>query len=223
MTDRVRAIYDEIAPQWDARQGLVERTLMGEGMRRALAMELRGSVLEIGTGTGATLPFAIENPAITSFTGSDLSSGMLSQARAKWAALASARPDGQMPFPATFTELDATALPFPDAAFDSVTASLMLCTVPDPAQTLREMGRVCTPNGRIILLEHVRAPNPLLAGLQKVLSPLQERMLGCHLDRPTDRLVRDLGYRIEREETRFFHVFHLIVARPHPPAKGTTT
>ncbi|MGB3330345.1 MAG: methyltransferase domain-containing protein [Thermomicrobiales bacterium] len=217
MTDRVQHIYNDIAPQWDARQGLVERKLMGEGMRRALAQELRGRVLELGTGTGATLPFAIENPAITAFTGTDLSSGMLAQARAKWAALTQTHP---APFAATFTELEATRLPFPDASFDTVTASLMLCTVPDPAQTLREMASVCTPDGHIVLLEHVRAPNPLLAGMQKMLTPVQERMLGCHLDRPTDRIVRDLGFRVEREETRFFRVFHLIVARP--PAEGAS-
>ena len=213
MSERVQAIYDEIAPQWDARQGLVERKLMGEGMRRDLAMALRGRVLEIGTGTGATLPFAVENPAIGAFTGTDLSAGMLAQARAKWAALTA---DGA-PFPADFAEVDASRLPYADAAFDTVTASLMLCTVPDPTATLREMARVCTPEGRIVLLEHVRAPNIVLAGMQKVLTPLQERMLGCHLDRPTDRLVRELGFGMEREETRFFGVFHLIVARPPAP------
>lgn len=224
MTDRVqaiKAIYDDVAPQWDTRQGLVERKLTGEGMRRALAMALRGNVLELGTGTGATLPFAIENAGITSFTGTDLSTGMLAQARQKWDAL-TAGTQGSAPFPATFTTMDATQLAFPDGTFDTVTTSLMLCTVPDPAQTLREMARVCTPDGRIVLLEHVRAPNPLLAGVQKLLTPMQERMLGCHLDRQTEDLVRDLGFRIEHTESRFFRIFRLIVARPPGPPKGTS-
>lgn len=214
MTDRVQAIYNDIAPQWDARQGLVERRLMGEQMRRDLARELRGRVLELGTGTGATLPFAVENTAITAFTGTDLAPAMLDQARAKWNAI----PDARKPFAATFMAMDATRLAdrFPAASFDTVTTSLMLCTVPDPARVLQEMARVCSPDGRIVLLEHVRAPNILIAGMQRLLTPLQERMLGCHLDRPTDRIVRDLGFRIEREETRFFRVFHLIVAQPQP-------
>ncbi|MGC4107457.1 MAG: hypothetical protein QM753_14130, partial [Thermomicrobiales bacterium] len=55
---------------------------------------------------------------------------------------------------------------------------------------------------------------PILAGMAKLVSPLQERMLGCHLDRPTDRLVRELGFHVEREEMRFLGVFHLIVAQP---------
>jgi ubiquinone/menaquinone biosynthesis C-methylase UbiE len=86
--------------------------------------------------------------------------------------------------------------------------------VPDAEQALREMARVCKPDGTVVLLEHVRARNPLLLGMQRALAPLQVRILGCHLDRPTDRLVQELGFRVEFERTRFFRIFHLIVARP---------
>lgn len=203
---RVAAIYDEIAPTWDQRQGLVERVLMGKAMRASLASHLAGDVLEIGSGTGATLPFLDQRESrITSLTGTDLSQGMLAEARQTVRAL------GQ---PVALVRMDAGALAFADATFDTVTTSLMLCTVPDPARALREMMRVLKPGGKIVLLEHVRARNPLIALSQRILTPLQERMLGCHLDRRTDRLVRELGFRIEREETRFFGVFHLIVARP---------
>lgn len=207
--DRVRAIYDRIAPTWDRRQGLVERVLMGQHMRASLASELRGDVLEAGTGTGPTLGLLADNTKITSFTGVDLSNGMLDVARdvARGAL-----------FPVELRRMDGGRLDFPDATFDTVTTSLMLCTVPDPDLTLREMARVCKPGGRIVLLEHVRARNPLLIAMQMALTPLQERMLGCHLDRPTDRLVHDLGFRVERESTRFFGVFRLIVARP--PSEG---
>jgi len=206
--DRVAAIYDEIAPTWDARQGLVERVLMGDAMRHALADALRGDVLEIGTGTGTTfrhLEHMKNGGTITSVTGTDLSRGMLREARAPAAAL---------DVPVSLLRMDAGALAFADGTFDTVTTSLMLCTVPDPARALREMARVCRMDGRIVLLEHVRARNRLIALSQRVLTPMQKRMLGCHLDRRTDRLVRDLGFRVEREETRFFGIFHLIVARP---------
>lgn len=206
---RVTAIYDDIAPSWDGRQGLVERRLMGEAMRASLASHLTGDVLEIGTGTGATLPFLDPNGgAITSLTGTDLSQGMLLEAR---------RTARSRDLPVALVRMNAGALAFPDAAFDTVTASLTLCTVPDPALALREMGRVLKPNGRIVLLEHVRARNPLIALSQRALTPLQVRMLGCHLDRRTDRLVGELRFRVEHEETRFFGVFHLIVARPPGP------
>lgn len=203
--DRVETIYDEIAPEWDGRQGLVERILMGQAMRESLASLLHGDVLEIGTGTGPTLRLLANNDRVTSFTGVDLSNGMLDQAR---------NHAGGLPFPVELQRMDAGRLDFADASFDVVTTSLMLCTVPDPALALREMARVCKPDGLVVLLEHVRARNPLLAGLQRALNPMQVRMLGCHLDRPTDRLARDLGFRMEHESTRFFGVFHLIAACP---------
>ncbi len=205
---RVEAIYDDIAPEWDQRQGMVERMLMGQPMRESLAQLLRGDVLEVGTGTGPTLRLLAGNPRVTSYTGVDLSQGMLDQARKHF--------DG-LPFPVDLRQMNAGQLDFGDASFDTVTASLTLCTVPDPAVALGEMARVCKPDGLIVLLEHVRVRNPILAGMQKVLTPLQVRMLGCHFDRPTDRLVRDLGFRIEHETTRFFGVFHLIAARPPLP------
>jgi len=203
--DRIQGIYDGIAPSWDARQGMVERTLMGQPMREALVAQLRGDVLEVGAGTGPTLRLLKGNRAVTSYTGIDLSGGMLDQARPHTTGL---------PFPVTLRQMDAQHLDFPDAAFDSVTTSLTLCTVPDPALALREMARVCRPGGRVVLLEHVRPGNPLVGGALKLLSPLQERMLGCHLDRRTDRLVRELGFLVEAESTRFLGIFHLMVLKP---------
>ncbi|CAA9575694.1 MAG: Methyltransferase type 11 [uncultured Thermomicrobiales bacterium] len=203
---RVAAIYDDIAPTWDERQGLVERRLMGQAMRASLARYLTGDVLEIGTGTGATLPILdLKASGITSLTGTDMSLGMLREAR---------KAARSCDLPVLLVRMNAEALAFADATFDTVTTSLTLCTVPDPARALREMARVVKPGGRIVLLEHVRARNPLLALSQRALTPLQMRMLGCHLDRRTDRLVRDLGFRVEHEETRFFGIFRLIVARP---------
>jgi len=204
-TARVRAIYDEIAPTWDARVGRTERLLIGKRMRAASAEQLQGDVLEIGTGTGATLRQLTANDRITSFTGIDLSTGMLNQARQTAVGLS---------FPVDLRQMDATRLEFPTNAFDTVTVSLTLCTVPDPVGTLQEMARVCRPDGRLVLLEHVLSPNPVVGWLQRRVSPAQERMLGCHLDRTTDRLVRDLGFRIEHDESRLFGIFHLIVARP---------
>lgn len=210
-TERVEAIYDEIAPRWDASVGRTERLLIGKRMRAAVADQLQGDVLEIGTGTGATLHQLAGNDRITSFTGIDLSQGMLDRAQQVAAGL---------PFPVDLRQMDATRLDFPAASFDTVTVSLTLCTVPDPAATLREMARVCRPDGRIVLLEHVLSPNPVVGWFLRRLSPAQERMLGCHLDRPTNHLVRDLGFQVERDDSRFFGIFHLIVARPPASTSG---
>jgi len=203
--DRVAHIYNDIAPTWDQRQGLVERRLMGQPMREALAAQLHGDVLEIGTGTGPTLRLLAGNDRVTSFTGLDLSHGMLAEARHHARGL---------PFPVDLRVGNAETLPFDAARFDTVTASLVLCTVPDAGRALREMARVCRPGGKVVLLEHVRAHNPVLHSLQRALNPLQVRMLGCHLDRPTNQLVRDLGYTVVHERSRFFGIFRLMVLEP---------
>lgn len=202
--DRIRAIYDGLAPTWDQREACAERFLIGKAMRKELARHLRGDVLELGSGTGATFPF-LDWDAVTSLTATDLSDGMLDRAR---------RHEAIVDRPVTFQQVDASMLPFGDATFDTVTSSLMLCTVHDPEGTLREMSRVARPEGRIVILEHVRAPNRLLAGTQRRLSPWQQRRMGCHLDRATDHLVREVGFTVVDHQTRFFGVFHLLVLEP---------
>jgi ubiquinone/menaquinone biosynthesis C-methylase UbiE len=199
---RIAGIYDDLAPTWDQRGGLVERLLMGKAIRKHLAAELTDDVLEIGSGTGATLRYVdLQSPGIASFTATDLSPGMLGQLDAGNAKLRLAR-------------ASADALPFPDATFDVVTCSLVLCTVPDPERALREMSRVCKPGGKLVLLEHVLAKNRLLAALQRRVAPAQVRHMGCHLDRETDRLLRQLGFRMISEERRFFGIFMLSVVLP---------
>lgn len=203
---RVRSIYDDLARDWDRREALGERLLMGSTFRRELARQLRGDVLELGSGTGATLDL-VDWDRITSYTATDLSDGMLAKARSRPSVA------GQ---PVAFRQLEASSLPFPDASFDTVTITLTLCTVPDPERTLREMSRVCRPDGRLVLLEHVRAPNRAIAWLQRKLTPAQVRRMGCHFDRPTDTLVREMGFPVERDDRRLFSIFHLMVLRPMP-------
>lgn len=204
--ERVAAIYDRLAPAWNAREARGERVMLGSAFRERFASFLTGDVLEVGVGTGATLRLLAGRPDVRSFTGIDLSDGMLAEAQREAAAC---------PFPVTLRQMDAEDLSaFPDASFDTVTSSLVLCTVLDPVRALHEMARVCRPRGRIVLLEHVLAPNPLVGLAMKAVAPLQVRHMGCHVDRRTDKLVRELGFTVERDDTRFLGIFHLMVLRP---------
>ena len=99
-------------------------------------------------------------------------------------------------------------------AFDTVAISLALCTIPDPVKALLELGRVCRPGGRIVMLEHVRSTARPLAAMQRLLSPLNERAIGCHLDRDTFDLARSLGFSIDETRSRLFDAVRLVVARP---------
>ncbi|HWV24115.1 MAG TPA: methyltransferase domain-containing protein [Thermomicrobiales bacterium] len=206
---RITSIYDQHAPRWDEIEGRGEGRVVGD-FRDRLAGVLQGDVLEIGIGTGATLRHLTESSSsITSYTGIDLSAGMLAEAE---------KLVPGSPFPVTLRQMNAEDLSaFPDETFDTVTASLVLCTVPDAEAALREMARVVKPDGRIVLIEHVLAPNPVIAAGMKVVAPLQRRHMACNIDRRTDRLVREMGFRVERDDARFLGIVHLIVARPPEP------
>jgi len=107
----------------------------------------------------------------------------------------------------------AEALPYPDASFDTVVATLVLCTVGDPHASLREVRRVLKPGGLLLVFEHVRLENPLLAGLQAALTPAWKHLAGgCHLDRDTLRLVREAGFVAVQELPESRALFRVAVA-----------
>jgi SAM-dependent methyltransferase len=99
----------------------------------------------------------------------------------------------------------AERLPFPDGRFDTVVATLVLCTVGDPERALGEIARVLRPGGRLLFLEHVRAEDERLARWQRRLNPIQRRVAcGCHLDRPTPELLERSPLHVVRLERERF-------------------
>ena len=201
-TERIRRLYDNRAANYDRSQGIVERIMLGR-FRQAYGALLRAETIEIGVGTGLNIPYY--SPDVTRAVGVDLSQEMLRHARERASHLG---------IPFALMQADAEALPFPDASFDTVAISLALCTIPDPVKALLELGRVCRPGGRIVMLEHVRSTSRPLAAVQKALSPLNERAVGCHLDRETFGLARSLGFSIDETRSRLFDSVRLVVARP---------
>ncbi|HEY8446221.1 MAG TPA: methyltransferase domain-containing protein [Thermomicrobiales bacterium] len=200
--DRIQEIYDRIAPDYDRTVGRGERLLLGD-LRRAFGAELRGETLEIGIGSGLNLPYYSRN--VHRAVGIDLSLGMLRVAQERAVTLG---------LPLAVAQMDAERLGFRDGSFDTVAFSLTLCTVPDPVAALREAARVCRPEGRVILLEHVRSPVWPVTMVQRLLAPAQERAMGCDLLRTTVETAERLGFTIESERRRLFGVFRLVVARP---------
>lgn len=201
-TERIRRIYDDIAATYDRSVGVTERVLLGR-FRREFGALLRGETLEIGVGSGLNLPYY--TAAVTRAVGVDLSTAMLARARERAADLG---------LRVELLQADAEALPFPDASFDTVATSLVLCTIPEPVRALREMARVCRPDGQIVMLEHVLSAVRPVALAERLLSPLQERAMGCHLDRETIDVARSLGLTVAEERQRLFGVFRLVVATP---------
>jgi phosphatidylethanolamine/phosphatidyl-N-methylethanolamine N-methyltransferase len=138
---------------------------------RQLGLKPGDRVLEVGVGTGLSLPMY---PASVRVTGIDVSHDMLEQARLRVAARELANVDALL-------EMDAQAMNFADASFDKVVAMYVVSVVPDPEKLIEELIRVCKPDGDIFIVNHVRSENPILGAVEKGLSRFSDK-LGFHPD-----------------------------------------
>jgi ubiquinone/menaquinone biosynthesis C-methylase UbiE len=112
---------------------------------------------------------------------------------------------------------DAQALPFVDASFDTVIATFVFCSVPDPVQGLREAVRVLVPFGQLLLLEHVLSGNVILRPLMQLANPLMVRMSGANVNRETVKNVERAGFVVQRVDDPWGDIVKFIeAAKPLP-------
>ena len=161
-------------------------------------------VLEIGVGTGKNLRW---HPPNVSVTAVDFSPRMLARATRR-----TPQPDAHP----GFAMMDAQALAFADASFDVVVATFVFCSVPDPILGLQEARRALQPNGRLLILEHVRSGLPVVGRGMDLLNPLTVRLQGVNVNRDTVDNVRRAGFRIVEVDNLFLDIVKLIVAEPAP-------
>jgi ubiquinone/menaquinone biosynthesis C-methylase UbiE len=200
---------EQIPWLYDALCALCEATGLGR-WRSWLVAGAHGRVLDLGCGTGRNLPLLPEGVRAVGLEPS-------------WAALQRAR--RRAPRVALVVG-SAEALPFRDAAFDTVLGGLVFCSVSDPHRGLLEVRRVLRPDGQLRLLEHVRSTRAWKARLQGLLQPAWTRITGgCHPDRDTERAVEAGGFQIEAQGRRAKGDMRRFVARPtsgDPSGRGTT-
>jgi ubiquinone/menaquinone biosynthesis C-methylase UbiE len=199
-TERVKRHYDRSAGSYDRIISWAEKVLFGGG-REWVCSRARREVLEIAVGTGLNLPFYPEDVFLT---GIELSPKVLDIAYRR------ARELGRE---ADLRVGDAQDLPFPDASFDTVVATLALCTIPDDRRAVAEAARVLRPGGRLLLLEHVRSPILPVWLLQRVLEPLTLLLDNDHLLREPLRQVADAGLVVECLERSKWDVVERLAAR----------
>jgi ubiquinone/menaquinone biosynthesis C-methylase UbiE len=159
-------------------------------MRRQLLANARGATLELGAGTGGNLEHYPD--AVTELVLTEPGEHMAKRLRAKVSA--SGR-DAQVIL------APAERLPFEDGQFDTVVATLMLCTADDPRAVLAEVGRVLRPGGQLLFLEHVRSDDAKLARWQDRLEkPWGYFGAGCHPNRDTLATIEASGLAVEEIE-----------------------
>ena len=162
------ALYDRISAS-NERAGFADR-------RAELLAGARGATLEVGAGTGLNLP---NYPAaVTDLVLAEPDRHMARRLRARLS---------EAGRPAEVVEAPAERLPFEDGRFDTVVVTLVLCTVRDPARALDEIARVLKSGGRLLFLEHVRAPDGarLSRWLDRLERPWGWFAGGCHPNRDT--------------------------------------
>jgi ubiquinone/menaquinone biosynthesis C-methylase UbiE len=154
--------------------------------RRGLLTAAGDDVLELGAGTGANLPHYGEGVRTLILTEPERPMIRRLQKR-----VCQQRPDAKT------LRAPAEDLPFNDHTFDTVVATLVLCTVDDQPRALREIRRVLRPGGRLLFIEHVRSDDEKLARLQDRMMPINLRIgHGCHCNRSTLDGIRDAGFRV---------------------------
>ena len=198
--EELRRIYAEMAPQFD-RFEPVDRLITGR-YRRRLFGRAGGRVLDVACGTGVNFPYL---PPDVDLVGIDLSPAMVARARERVAGLG---------LDAEVRQGDATDLPFEDDGFDTVISSLSTCTFPDPIAVLREMDRVCAPDGVILLLEHGRSSVGPVARFQDWWAPRHFEKHGCRWNQEPADLVAEAGLEAVAVDRALLGVVTSMVVRP---------
>jgi len=155
--------------------------------RERVAAAAQGRVLEIGIGSGLNLPFY--SPAVSEVLGLEPSARLIAMAQ---------RAADESAQRVRLVEGSAEAIPLDAQSVDSVVTTWTLCSIPNAGAALAEMRRVLRPGGRLLFVEHGRAPDASVCAWQNRLTPLWRRLAGgCHLNRPIRAMIEDAGFAID--------------------------
>ena len=190
--ESVKAAYRRYAAVYDAVFGPVLQPGR-KAVVQALGLKPGDRVLEVGVGTGLSLPLY---PRDISITGIDVSREMLEKARQRVARK-------RLTHVEALHEMDAERMSFADASFDKVVAMYVVSVVERPDRLLAELHRVCRPHGEIFLVNHVRSDNRFIAAVEKGLARFSDK-LGFRPDFELRDMVADAGELTELSRINFF-------------------
>jgi ubiquinone/menaquinone biosynthesis C-methylase UbiE len=180
-TEKIRRRYDRVSAIYDVLESPMELMALKK-WRLEVMKGLTGKVLEVGVGTGKNIEYYPEGLDITAI---DFSEKMLAKAKDKAARLGKK---------VDLRHMDVQNLEFPDQTFDTIFTTCVFCSVPDPIMGLKEMGRVCKKNGKIIMIEHVRSERAVVGLVMDIFNPLVVNLYGANINRRTVENVYKAGF-----------------------------
>ena len=200
--DLTRKRYNRIAFLYDLMEAPMERLRFASWRRKLMGRIAGPTALEVGVGTGKNLIFYPDDLDVTVI---DLSPRMLERARKR---------ANKLNLNVNLQEMDVEHLNFADDSFDTVFATFVFCSVPDPIAGLQELRRVCKPDGKLLLLEHMRPENFVLGLIFDLFNPIIVRMMGANINRRTINNIRQAGWQIKAEECFSSDIVRMIEAAP---------
>jgi phosphatidylethanolamine/phosphatidyl-N-methylethanolamine N-methyltransferase len=200
--EAIQKVYRRYADGYDLYFGA-----LFEPGRRAVIERLRcrpgDSVLEVGVGTGLSLPLY---PRDVRVIGIDISTEMLARASARCH-------KERLGWTTALARMDAEHMAFADDSFDKVVAMYVASVVPDPVKLVAEMQRVCKPDGELYIVNHFQHDNRLVGGVEKMFAPLS-RLMGFRPDVSLEHFIATTGLSVsERVPVNLFGYWTLLRAR----------
>src|SRR3990172_10478403 len=195
-TEVIRHRYDRYSKFYDIFEAPME--MFSGKWREKLMKFCTGKVLEVGVGTGKNVKYYSNNIDLTAI---DFSEGMLSKAIKKYKDKSNIK----------FIQMDIQATNFESDSFDTVIASYVFCSVPNPIKGLKEIKRICKNDGKLILLEHVRSDNRLIGMLMDLINPLFVRLLGFNINRKTENNVITSGFHDYQVINLLLNIFRMFI------------
>lgn len=193
----MRPIYDKLARFYDTAFSPFEKRFLHRWRKETLSLlPSDGKILEVGCGTGANFELYPQNCNAVS---SELSIKMLEFASAKLVGN-------------KLVQADAESLPFAANSFDAAFATLVFCSIPDPAKAFREIARVLKPDAKLILLEHVR-PLGGLGYAFDALNVVTTALIDDHFNRKTAEIAAQSGFEILEIREKAAGAVNLIVCK----------
>lgn len=191
----MKPVYDNLAKFYDRAFAPFERRFLDRWRSETLSLlPKNAAILEIGAGTGANFK---HYPHFHHAASTEISMKMLQVAQ-------------QKSIGNELIQADAQTLPFGENVFDAAFATLVFCSIPDPAAAFAELRRIVKPGGRVVLLEHVR-PEGFAGILSDLLNVITVALIDDHFNRRTADIAAASGLRVREVRKKAGGIVNLII------------